>query len=80
MLALAGRGGAAGACGAAGAPVASACCAFSCAIMSFAENDPITVFAIPPLAAGSGGCFAPQNTQCSAASGRSFVQLAHLFT
>src|SRR5215471_11225890 len=30
--------------------------------------------------AGAGGCFAPQNTQCSAASGRSLVQLVHFFT
>ena len=26
------------------------------------------------------GCLAPQNTQCSAASGRSFAQLTHFFT
>lgn len=48
--------------------------------MSFAEYAPITVFAVPPAVAGAGGCFAPQNTQCSAASGRSLVQLAHFFT
>ncbi len=47
--------------------------------MSLAEYAPITVFAMPPAVAGAGGCFAPQNTQCSAASGRSFVQLAHFF-
>ena len=48
--------------------------------MSLAEYEPITVFARPPDVAGAGGCFAPQNTQCSAASGRSLVQLAHFFT
>jgi hypothetical protein len=47
--------------------------------MSLAEYAPITVFAMPPEVAGAGACFAPQNTQCSAASGRSFVQLAHFF-
>src|ERR1041384_6299741 len=35
---------------------------------------------MPCCTAGAGGCLAPQNTQCSAASGRSLVQLAHFFT
>jgi hypothetical protein len=48
--------------------------------MSLAEYAPMTVFAMPPAVAGAGGCFAPQNTQWSAASGRSLVQLAHFFT
>lgn len=49
--------------------------------MSLAENDPITVFAEAPAAGGGeDDCFAPQNTQCSAASGRSLLQLAHFFT
>jgi hypothetical protein len=30
---------------------------------SFAEYDPITVFASPPAVAGAGGCFEPQKTQ-----------------
>jgi CRP-like cAMP-binding protein len=45
----------------------------------------MTVLALPPAApgpggAGAAGCFDPQNTQCSAVSGRSFPQLTHFFT
>lgn len=57
----------------------AAACARSRSSSSFAPY-PITVFASAGCAAGAGGCFAPQNTQCSAASGRSLVQLAHFFT
>jgi hypothetical protein len=40
----------------------------------------MTVLAMPGCCAGADGCFAPQNTQWRAASGRSFVQLVHFFT
>ena len=53
-------------------------CRLSSCITSFAEY-PNAVFAMPGCTAGAGGCFAPQNTQWSAASGRSLVQLAHFF-
>jgi hypothetical protein len=49
--------------------------------MSFSRSEacqPITVLACAP--AGAGGCLVPQNTQCSAASGRSFAQFVHFFT